>query len=420
MSAIFFLLIAATLLAPYPAIAQEAEEPPAAAPAQEKAQRLKRLIQVLQTFSDDDYNEALRLLPQKASLSAGFASRRDALRSAYLTLAALEYKQASRLASQDAAERYERGYQRLAASDAKNIAIDPETMQETGWGLKLLGLAALGGAAYLVYDNQKQHRHGSSPAPPPGQPAPDPSLTPSPPTPPSPPPPPNPPTPRDGLWVYYLNISVPSLFSSAPVPHSVSPVGACRARSHVTVSSGRFSIRGSLRCMPEGYTVGLNPAPVFLPFIWTGKIMPSTVYGTMEVVGHGEPFPYSGPCGPALGGCVGKISSPFRYSFIELHSDPNGLVPVGRSLKLETSASDLEEQAENSQLEPNDSAEIHYQLAASYERLASAAAKNQRPSEEAGHQDPIRDEIQAMEEMGREMHSEVERRLDPASSPLPR
>lgn len=137
-----------------------------AAPVQEKEARIKALADLLQTFSDDDYGEALKRLPAKTAARPELASRQAILASAYTTLAGLEYRQASRTAPSKSADQYSEDYQRVTGDDAKRLAVNPDSLQETGWFTDLLGVLALGGLSYMTYEQIRQRHHsgGSSPA----------------------------------------------------------------------------------------------------------------------------------------------------------------------------------------------------------------------------------------------------------------
>lgn len=110
-----------------------------------KKERLKKLAELLQSVSEEDYQDTLALIPEDSPARPHLASRRKVLKSAYVTLAALEYKDAGR--SSD--------LERLSRDEKESLVIQPQTLQETGWGKKLLGVAALGGIGYAVYKNQE-------------------------------------------------------------------------------------------------------------------------------------------------------------------------------------------------------------------------------------------------------------------------
>ncbi|HAH08274.1 MAG TPA: hypothetical protein DCM05_17400 [Elusimicrobia bacterium] len=137
-----------------------------AARTEKKRARLRELAGVLEAASDEDYDEALK---KNGSAAAGVRSRREALRSVYLTLAALEYQEASR----QGGSRYAQEYQRVSRDASADLAVDPETLQEAGWAT--LGLAVIGGIAYLIYNNQRKKRGGAGepPAAPAAAPAPE-------------------------------------------------------------------------------------------------------------------------------------------------------------------------------------------------------------------------------------------------------
>ena len=148
-----------------------------------KKDRLRELAGILETLSDEDYQEALAQVPDQTADRPELASRGAILKSAYVTLAALEYRDAARSAPQEASARYTGDLNRLSREEAKNLAINPVTLQETGWATKLLGVAALGGIGYAVYKNReelgivRQRREETrvppQPPPPPPDPIPD-------------------------------------------------------------------------------------------------------------------------------------------------------------------------------------------------------------------------------------------------------
>lgn len=130
-----------------------------------KKARIKKLASLLQTVSDDDYQTAMKRAGVEKTGGPDMTSKPAALKSAYTTLAGLEYHQASSDAPNQTS--YSTDYKRVAGDDAQNLAINPDTLQETGWFTNLLGVAALGGIGYLVYDQAQKHRHNNQPAPPP-------------------------------------------------------------------------------------------------------------------------------------------------------------------------------------------------------------------------------------------------------------
>lgn len=115
-------------------------DPEAAARA--KAERLKQLVELLKSFSDEDYQAALRRSGVDASGKPELSSRSEALKTGYTTLAALEYHQAAKHAPQDGGDQYAKAYTRLLDADRASVAIDPDTMQETGRGWEILKMAA--------------------------------------------------------------------------------------------------------------------------------------------------------------------------------------------------------------------------------------------------------------------------------------
>lgn len=135
------------------AIVPESDEERAA----KKKARLKDLSALLQTFTDEEYKEAIQSLPPAAAADPHLASRDSVLSSAYVTLAALEYRDAAKQAPphQEASLWYTTEADRLARDEAKNLAVNPETKKESHWMRNLLGIAAVGGIGYLVYENQR-------------------------------------------------------------------------------------------------------------------------------------------------------------------------------------------------------------------------------------------------------------------------
>ncbi len=132
-----------------------------------KKERLKELASLLLEVSDDEYAEVLKGLPEGSTKRPALASRTNLLRSSYMTLAAMEYHDASRQAPTEAGARYTRDFDRLSRDEAENLAIDPETLEEAGWFRNFLGAAALGGLGYLVYELQKKGSGRSNRRPPP-------------------------------------------------------------------------------------------------------------------------------------------------------------------------------------------------------------------------------------------------------------
>ncbi|MBI5884101.1 MAG: hypothetical protein HZB91_13480 [Elusimicrobia bacterium] len=124
-----------------------------------KTQRLKMLADLLESVSDEEYSEVVASLPSESAARSLPASRSKILKGAYTTLAALEYRAAADAAPKTAAAPYQADLERVSRAGAKDLAIDPSTLQETGWGAKLLGLLALGGIGYGVYELQRRD-HG--------------------------------------------------------------------------------------------------------------------------------------------------------------------------------------------------------------------------------------------------------------------
>lgn len=122
---------------------------------EKKKARLKELAVLLQTATDDEYTDVLAGLPPKISGQAQLASRGGLLKSAYVTLAALEYKDAAKSAPRQASARYSQDFERVSRDGGKSLAVNPETLQEAGWFTNMLTIGAVGGIGYLVYENQR-------------------------------------------------------------------------------------------------------------------------------------------------------------------------------------------------------------------------------------------------------------------------
>ncbi|MFA6318211.1 MAG: hypothetical protein WC943_12420 [Elusimicrobiota bacterium] len=119
-----------------------------------QAQRLRMLASLLESVSDEEFSEVRRALPPDAPAQSLPASRSQALKGVYATLAALEYRAASEAAPKK--ETFTADLERVSKTRGKDIGVDPSTLQETGWGTKLLGLLALGGLGYGIYELQRR------------------------------------------------------------------------------------------------------------------------------------------------------------------------------------------------------------------------------------------------------------------------
>ncbi|MBI5209150.1 MAG: hypothetical protein HY927_04160 [Elusimicrobia bacterium] len=151
-----------------------------------QAGRLKMLAELLESVSDEEYAEVVKSLPSGSPARSQKASRSKILQQAYTTLAGLEYRAAVK-ASPGEGEIAE--FKRINREGASNLVVDPATLQETGWGTKLLGLLALGGMGFGIYEYQRRHPGRSKPS------------TPAPPTPVSPTPKPDDPVcPEGTVW----------------------------------------------------------------------------------------------------------------------------------------------------------------------------------------------------------------------------
>ncbi|MBI5208586.1 MAG: fibronectin type III domain-containing protein [Elusimicrobia bacterium] len=146
----------------YEELASAAAQPePESERAAKKEARLKRLAAVLESLSDDDFDRAMREVPEQGR-SPQTASRAQALKTAYVTLAASQYRQAAQHAPQDSEGRYEVAYQRVLKQDP-DAAGSAEPLQDTGWVLdvvKWLGNAAMnywlnGGTDFLGGEGSK-------------------------------------------------------------------------------------------------------------------------------------------------------------------------------------------------------------------------------------------------------------------------
>ncbi len=202
------------------------------------------------------------LVPAEGGARGHLASRDAMLKSAYSTLASLEYREAARAAPKESAEPYAASLERVSRDAGKDLVIRPKDLQETGWGARLLGIAALGGIGYAIYENQ--HRHGRS------RPRVNPHYTPGPaggggggPT----------GNAYDGLWTMRWRTISKSGRGTLANCHSVHPV---------VVSRGKFSVDGS-QC---GSTIGVGGE------ISTGGL----VTGKTTTGGAGLPFTFAGKC----------------------------------------------------------------------------------------------------------------------------
>ncbi len=98
--------------------------------------KMKQLVELLKSFSDEEYKGALAQAGPAAQ-SPNLASRGAALSSAYTTLAGYEYRKAADKAADDKKTEYDQAYRRVAG---------PDGTVETGWQVDLLkwvGNAAL-------------------------------------------------------------------------------------------------------------------------------------------------------------------------------------------------------------------------------------------------------------------------------------
>ena len=132
---------------------ENASSPVSSAPADKKAQ-LKELVKLLLNIPEDRYNAELDGMYGKTPRPPHLNTRSGALKTAYVSLAALEYRAAAQEAPAETSARYSKAYQRVLGENPKKVAVDPETLQETGWGLDLskwLGNAALN---YWIYGGQ--------------------------------------------------------------------------------------------------------------------------------------------------------------------------------------------------------------------------------------------------------------------------
>ncbi|MBI3554209.1 MAG: hypothetical protein HY077_17055 [Elusimicrobia bacterium] len=296
-----------------------------------KKARLADLAELLQAVTDDEYKEALKQARGNAGSSA-LASREAVLKSAYVTLAALEYRSAG--------DRYAGDLKRVAEADAKDVVVDPATLQETGWAQDLLGLVTLGGVGYLIYQNERGHgRHhsdgqGWQARAPAAEPAPGPRPTPRPdPLPPQKPCPDFTVRSADGYCVR----------QGGPAPNPLNPTPGCDPATQ--------------DC--RVYQRSPQPLPTPVP-------APSPFRG---VVACPESYP-----GGGNGPCVGRgMPHPIFRRPVPSYSNPAvaALYQTRAGLEIELSGADAA---------PEKSAELHHKLGAVYEQLASAAAPKAEPA----------------------------------------
>lgn len=137
-------ILVAAMLIPNPAAASAVRAPQHASPesAQNKKAQLKQLVDLLKSFSDEDYKTALKQAGPDAAGHPELSSRAEAIKTGYTTLAALEYHAAAAQSSAGEKSKYDKAYRRVLAEDAAAVAIDPETLQETGRGWDILKMAA--------------------------------------------------------------------------------------------------------------------------------------------------------------------------------------------------------------------------------------------------------------------------------------
>lgn len=212
--------------------AAQAPDAEQTAAARKKA-RLRELADLLQSVNDDDYKAALSRDPAAAG-KPELASRSAVLKSAYVTLAALEYRDAGARSSAD--------LKRVRRDGAKDVVVDPSSLQESGWAQSLLDLAQLGLMGYEIYEETREggrrHGHGERPGAPSR--AEEGSQTPAPAAPPSP-------------VVQLPPQAPPSYWQPAPAvpiggvracPESAGGAGSCYGRGmpgprHPIISAGR-------------------------------------------------------------------------------------------------------------------------------------------------------------------------------------
>ncbi|MBI5624467.1 MAG: hypothetical protein HY924_11870 [Elusimicrobia bacterium] len=112
-----------------------------------RGQRLKVLAGLLESVTDEEYGQVVGALPAGSPAASLPASRDAVLKGTYATLAALEYRSAGDAAKTD--------LERVSRGSSADLGVDPGSLQETGWGTKLLGLLALGGLGYGIYELQR-------------------------------------------------------------------------------------------------------------------------------------------------------------------------------------------------------------------------------------------------------------------------
>ncbi len=278
--------------------------------------RLRELADLLMSVSDDDYKQVLKALPPKAASRKELASRSAILHSSYATLAALEYRQASKQAP-DKTD-YAGDLKRISQEDAQNLVVNPETLQETGWAMDLLDVATLGGVGYLIYESQhgRHGGHGGNPqpiyAPPAPTPAPPPAVPPSPP---------------------------PSLFGTA--------------------------------CWPAGPACP-NPTPPSGPITDNPPPPLQNPVNPIGVIDQKPPVVEPPPRGIIACGPSGECGRPLT-PILNTCYGPGHLCEVSRQVA--PSFNDLQGQLASADIGADKSADLHHQLGSIYEQLAGASGK---------------------------------------------
>lgn len=221
-----------------------------------KAERLKKLAQLLESISEEEYADVVKELPADSPARPHLASRSKLLTSAYTSLAALEYRAASREAPKESQAPYQAELERVSRDGAKDLALNPQTLQETGWATNLLSLFALGGIGYAVYEHDRRNRgssrsNPSSPGSGSGQTAPS----------------------YDGLRVLRWRSNTNS---------GLGTLNGCASAHNVAVSGGRFSVIGN-QCGTAITTSGSIDSS-------------GVISGDVSGIGFGSPFSFAGSC----------------------------------------------------------------------------------------------------------------------------
>lgn len=223
-----------------------------------KAERLKKLAELLESVSEEEYSDVVKALPEDSAARPHLASRSKLLTSAYTSLAALEYRSAAKEAPKESQALYQGELERVSRAGAKDLAVNPQTLQEAGWASNLLSLMALGGIGYAVYEHDRKSRRSPRSGPSSsGAVSSQPGAAPS----------------YDGLRVLRWRSNTNS---------GTGTLNGCVSGHNVAVSGGKFSVIGN-QCGTAITTSGSIDAS-------------GVVSGNVSGIGFGSPFSFAGSC----------------------------------------------------------------------------------------------------------------------------